>query len=235
MSVTIFGLTSLTRAPGAVLREENSGLLTFTEVQNGKTAAVKTAFDSLVRFVTASTDFPGLALDGKQIVFDEGGQASLQLVWAGTAISLLGVPVLPDPVWVLKRTPSEEPIDTHPNFVAFAGTPDAPVNGATFDEKGIFTGFEIVMSPNVWGGITKYLEFAATLTKTSVVKNEPSTSQVIPRINTPLGSPFTVPTIANRTWMKTDLSITQRGGVFEVFEEWTMSGQRGWNTTIYPA
>ena len=39
---------------------------------------------------------------------------------------------------------SAEPIETHPDFVTkIAGTPDAPLNGATFDKKK-FTGFGVV-------------------------------------------------------------------------------------------
>jgi hypothetical protein len=39
---------------------------------------------------------------------------------------------------------SAEPIETHPDFITkIAGTPDAPLNGATFDKKK-FTGFGVV-------------------------------------------------------------------------------------------
>lgn len=234
MAVSIFGLSALTREPGAVLAEENSGLTTFTESQVGKTADVVTAFAGLTRFVSVCPDFENLALDSKRVLYDEGGQAHLQLVWAGVGGST-STPILPDPVWFLKRTPSEEPIDTHPDFETFAGTPAAPLNGAKFDANGLFVGFEVVVSPNVWGGITKYLEFAATLTKTSVVLSQPDPDEIIPRIETPTGSDVGVPTITGRDWMKTDFTVTRRGGVYEVFEEWTMSGQRGWNTTIYPS
>lgn len=231
--MNIHGISSLSREPGAVLSEENSGLTTFTESQVGRTADVLSEYATLTRFVTVCPDFANLALDSKRVLYDDGGQAKIQLVWAGVG-GTDEEPALPEPVWFLRRTPSEEPIDTHPNFEDFAGTSTSPLNGAQFDQNGLFTGFAVVVSPNVWGGITKYLEFSATLTKTSVVKTSPNTSEVIPRINTPSGAPFTIPSIPDRTWMKTDFTVTQRGGVFEVFEEWTMSGQRGWNTTIYP-
>jgi len=239
MAAIIHGLADLEREPGARLKEDKSGLVTFTESQVGKTADCVTAFFSLARFLSFCPDFPGLALDDKELIYDVGGQAHLVLVWAGVGLDDEDDPVLPEPVWFLRRTPSEEPIETHPDFADFAGTPSAPNtgNGAKFDENGLFTGFEIPASPtvNTWGGISKYLEFAAVLTKTSVVSDVPDADEVIPRIDTPTGPGFGVPTIAGRTWMKTDFTITQRGSVYEVYEEWTMSGQRGWNTTLYPA
>ena len=233
MAATIYGLAALAREPGAVLREESNGLLTFTESQVGKTADVLAEFFLLERFVSVCADFAGLKLDSKQVLYEEGGQAKLQLVWAGTLYE--EAPVLSEPVWFLKRTPSEEPIETHPDFKDFAGTASTPLNGAEFDETGLFKGFRVPSTgTNVFGGISKYLEFAATVTKTSVKVTSPDTSEIIPRINTPTGAPFTIPTITDRTWMKTDFTLTQRGAGFEVYEEWTMSGQRGWNTTIYP-
>ena len=235
MAASIFGLASLTQEPGAVLAEDNTGTVTFTESIVGKEADVLTAFFSLTRFTSFNTTFTGLALDSKRVAYDEGGQAHLQLVWAGVGVDGEEEPILPEPVWFLKRTPSEEPIDTHPDFYDFAGYKGAEINGATFDDKGVFSGFAIVESPNVWGGMSKYLEFGAVLTKTSVVVDAPDPDEVIPRIETPTGSTVGVPVISGRTWMKTDFTVTQRGGVFEVFEEWTMSGQRGWNTTVYPA
>jgi len=39
------------------------------------------------------------------------------------------------------NTTNAEPIETHWNFEAFAGTPAKRLNGATFDKEGRFTGF----------------------------------------------------------------------------------------------
>lgn len=229
MAASIFGLASLTQEAGAVISEENSGLVTYSESLVGQTAAVVAAFASLVRFTTANGTYGNLKLDSKRVFFDEGGQAKLQLVWAGPDAGT-GSPVPPAPVWSLKRSPSEEPIDTHPDFATFG----IAANGAKFDADGIFIGFKTPTSgTNTWGGISKYLEKAAVITKTSIVASF-NPDEEIPRINTPSGAPFTIPTITGRNWMKTDLSAIQRGASFEVFEEWTMSGQQGWNTTIYP-
>lgn len=41
-------------------------------------------------------------------------------------------------------TCSMEPIETHWNFPQIGGTKDEPMNGATFDDKGRFTGFSVL-------------------------------------------------------------------------------------------
>jgi hypothetical protein len=236
MAVTIHGLSSVIVEPGAVLSEAaDSGAFSFQETRRGKTADIETLFNSLVRRSTAHPKYTFLGLESKSITFDEGGQAAISLLWTGSSAATSGTPPLPAPIWTLSRSPSQEPIDTHPDFEAFAGTPASPLNGAIFDEDGLFVRFA-ADDPNVWGGVSKYLEMAAVLTKVSVVRTEPSSDEVIPRRETPsTGSAIDVPTITGRNWLKTDYSKKQSGSVWELTEEWTMSGQQGWNEELYPA
>ena len=239
MAVKIYGLTQLVRQPNSVLAEESSGLVTFTEEQVGRRADVESAFFNLVRFTSSSPDFPWLKLDSKRITYSDGGQSVLSLVWAGGQGA--GTPedpeeILSEPVWELKRTPSEEPIETKENFTSFAGTPSNPLNGAEFDEEtGLFIGFKVPESgDNEFGGLTKYLENRAVVTKVSITQTPLNPSQLIPRRDTPLGVPFAIPSGGDRNYLKTDFTFVRRGGVYENYEEWTLSGPNGWNSDVYP-
>jgi len=235
MAVNLFGLTSVVVTPDSKLIQDAAGAYQFTERRVGKTAAVVTLFNSLVRQVTAHPTYIFLGLESKVVTFEDGGQATIDLVWVGASTETSGTEPteLPPPVWDLKRSPSQEPIDTHPDFENFAGNAGLPINGAVFDEDGIFKAFK-PDDPNVWGGVSKYLENAAVLTKASVVLTEPNTSEIVPRIEAPPSPGITLPVITGRNWLKTDFTVRRVGSVYEVFEEWTMSGQQGWNADIYP-
>ena len=238
MAANIYGLFEVTREPGATLTENEAGTTVFNERLQGRKADIEDFYFSLTRRVSTNPDFPGLSLESKTRVFGPGGIHLLDLVWAGTAATSTGTEPLPEPVWVLKRSPSEEPIETHPDFADFAGELGAELNNAVFNEdSGLFEGFKVVAGEtNEFGGIEKFLDGGAVVQKTSVYRSVPSSisTEVIPRIDSPSGAPFALPSGSGRTYMKTDLNIVQRGSAFEVTEEWTLSGQRGWNTVIYP-
>ena len=240
----IYGLDSVEREPGAALRESEAGTSVFTERLQGRRSDIENFYFSLVRRVSTNPEYPGLSLESKAHIRGEGGIHFLDLVWAG-ATALEPDPnnpeQLPEPVWVLKRSPSDEPIETHPQFESFAGSLGAELNGAVFDsETGLFEGFKVVAGQtNEFGGVEKFLDGGAVVQKTSVYRQVPTgiSTELIPRIigaSPPSGAPWPLPSGGLRTWMKTDLNIVQRGAAFEVTEEWTLSGQRGWNTTIYP-
>ena len=237
----IYGLNSVERAPGAALRESDAGTSVFTERLQGRRADIEDIYFSLVRRASTNPEYPGLSLESKAHIRGEGGIHFLDLVWAG-ATALEPDPnnpeQLPEPEWVLKRSPSEEPIETHPDFADFAGELGAEENNAVFDpESGLFEGFKVIAGEeNEFGGVEKFLDGGAVVQKTSVYRNVPASisTQPIPSRESPGGAPWQLPSGTGRTWLKTDLNIVQRGAAFEVTEEWTLSGQRGWNETIYP-
>jgi hypothetical protein len=236
-NLNIFGLHSVTKMPGARLRSSLSGLIEFNETRIGREADVQRAYNQLTEGFSNSPDFPGLQLEQKELVFDEGGQSILILQWAGTSSSSGSAQdPLPDPYWELIRTPSQEPIDAHPNFKEeIGGTPSAPLNGAIFDDDGIFVGFPATLNgeQNDYGGLSKYLEANTVLRKSWVSRTEPDGGQIIPRIDTPSISGSRgigrVPSLGGkRNWLKTDLVYSRRGPVYDIREEWTASGPRGW-------
>jgi hypothetical protein len=242
MAANIYGLFEVTREPGAVLTENEAGTTVFTETLQGRKSDIEDFYFSLIRRVSTNPEFPGLSLESKSRVFGPGGIHFLNLVWAGTGSARIGIGPTEEPVWVLKRSPSEDPIETHPEFEDFAGSLGAELNNAVFNEEsGLFEGFKSVAGEaNLWAGVEKFLNGGAVVQKTSVYRQVPSgiSTELIPKVigsSPPAGAPWPLPSGGTRTWMKTDLGIVQRGAAFEVTEEWTLSGQRGWNTVIYPS
>lgn len=238
--VNIYGLNRVERAPGATLTESDAGTSVFTERLQGRKEDIENLYFSLARRNSTNQEYTGLSLESKSLVRGEGGIHFLDLVWAGTSTTEGFSPggSLPEPVWVLKRSPSEEPIETHPDFADFAGELGAALNNAVFNPKsGLFEGFKAVAGEeNEFSGVEKFLDGGAVVQKTSVYRTVPASisAQPIPTREIPSEAPWPLPSGPGRTWMKTDLNIVQRGSAFEITEEWTLSGQRGWNETIYP-
>lgn len=165
-----------------------------------------------------------------------------------------GVDGNPEPVYTLSLSLSSEPVETHKNFSQF-GT-DA--NGATFDENGGFEGFLRRPAPpkadeaklnasaaalrewyathpvtnTQWVGVRDYLSPGATWTETRVTSSKPSNGEIsqLGRIDNPNGN---APTPSGRNWLFSGLSFDQKAKTYTVRREWTLSGPRGWNPTLY--
>lgn len=115
-----------------------------------------------------------------------------------------------EPVYSLETGLSEEPIETHPNFLGIAGKPSNPRNGAIFvdnsgnvttdDSSGVFSGFSAFIDfsgtgrfgyPNSWSGIKAYMDFSkAVWCMSYYTPNKPSDAvAALGTINTPNGDP----------------------------------------------
>lgn len=152
---------------------------------------------------------------------DESDHWSIEASYAGIYGS-------PTPIYDLDLSTSEEPIDSHPDFITtLGGTVAAPLNGAVFDATGIFQAF----TATGWIGIKGYLAPGAVWRQTSVSSGAPSDISTVGHITTPLGSPPTVE--SGRTWLYTGLSYEKRGGAYTIRKEWRLSSLRGWEPTIY--
>lgn len=144
---------------------------------------------------------------------------------------------LPDPTSSVSISTSEEPIQTHPKFKEFAGTPSDPKNGAIFidpetgkptknNEKGVFREFGF---GSKFEGVDSYLNISCTYTVTSYQATKPKDSSDVGKISSPPGAPKT----SGRNWLYTGMEYTRRGGVYEVRKSWLMSGPGGWKKEIY--
>ncbi len=146
---------------------------------------------------------------------------------------------LPEAVYTLDTSLSEEPIELHPDFADFAGTPSNPLNGAVFidpdtqkittdDARGVFREFMVTDSK---GGVESYLSPGATWNETYFSLTRPSDLGSLGEIDSPSGPN---PSIGSgRNWLYSGASYTRRGGIYEIRKTWLLSGRAGWDSDIY--
>lgn len=129
------------------------------------------------------------------------------------------------------------PIQTHPDFQSFAGTPESPANGAlwvdvetgeisTDPEKAEFRGWV----SGEFRGVESYIVARPIVRKTYFRKSAPAldtTGKIIRRIS---GVP-SIPGITN--WLCLGASYREIGGHFQISEEYKGSPAPGWNSKIY--
>ena len=145
---------------------------------------------------------------------------------------------LPDSTYELSGTLTEEPIETHPDFEDFAGTPSSPLNGAVFldpetgkpttdDAKGVFSEFGISGDK---AGVSSYASPGVMWTETRYSTTKPTELGDLGQIDTPNGNP---PTFSGRDWLLWDSSYRRRGFIYEIRIAWKLSGRNGWDEDIY--
>lgn len=144
---------------------------------------------------------------------------------------------------------SEEPIETHPNFLtvtlgfatsivtASGGflTEGATSGGAVFDVDGIFLGFN-KDALNSLAGVRSYLSPQVTFQVKYAIADRPltETQTEIGTISTPLNAPSVT---SGKNWLLTGVNWTNTGngnlGAYQISEEYRLSGVGGWNPNIY--
>lgn len=126
----------------------------------------------------------------------------------------------------------EEALETHPDFVSkIGGTPDAPLNEAKFDEEtGEFLGFPVDASEDL-GGVRGFLSPTSTVRVTFFTANDRWGLYELGEIASPPGNVPKPP--GSRNWLKTNWSRRDFGNIYQISEEYTASGRRGWNRLIY--
>jgi hypothetical protein len=135
------------------------------------------------------------------------------------------------PVWEMIGTLSEDPIETHQNFVdKIGGNLGNEKNNAYFDpDTGEFVCFP-ADAPQDLGGVRGYLVPSVVWRKTwwSSTAPQPSDLGVIIQRPVQLALPQSV-----KNGLGSNFTYRQVGFYFQVSEEVMGSGKKGWNTLIY--
>lgn len=152
---------------------------------------------------------------------------------------------LPEPTYELDVSTGEEPIQTHPDFETFAGTPATPLNGAIFLDPDTrkpsklpdAVWFEFAVADaapgttNKKAGVVSYLVPGTTWNEISFSKTRPTDVGNVGKIDTPSGPAPTLPD--DGTWLYIGMNYTKRGSIYEIRKTWRASSRGGWDTDIY--
>lgn len=122
---------------------------------------------------------------------------------------------------------SEAPIETHPRFVStLGGTKAAPLNGAVFNDDGTFKGWK---ADSPYAGKEAFLIPSTVYRKTTPSRTRPLNIGPVGTIVSPgIGGGQ-----VGSNWLYTCKTWRRDGGLYEVSEEYMLSGPGGWDSTIY--
>jgi len=123
-----------------------------------------------------------------------------------------------------------EPIETHPDFVNFAGTAAAPntANGAYFDPE---TGGFISFTKGPKRGIENYYVPNVLVNRSYWTWRIPQARRVAREIRG--GIPGVVTPSSVKNFLLIGLPYRQVGALYAVTEQYLGSGERGWDRDIY--
>jgi hypothetical protein len=127
-------------------------------------------------------------------------------------------------------TMREEPIESHPNFTYWAGTPDEPKCGI-FDDDGKFAGWNSkTEGGRIMAGVKSYLVPSYSGSVNYVSQNQPGLGGI-----GGIGGANGLPSVGGKyQWMRTGISFQRLAdGKFKVSESYLLSGPNGWNRYIY--
>jgi hypothetical protein len=215
----------------------------------GAQAAAGAILDALLPLGGAHPYNLFIWMETKQIVYTAKG-AQANCTYAGVEYQFLEVPTYELVIGV-----EEKPIETHPDFLTIAGKPSAPENGAIFldpstgfisanDLTGVFDRFAPYKADgnlNLKAGMEAFLDPVCTYRQSYVSASRPSAKKV-GGIEKDVPGPG-LASLGKRTWLYTGMNYKQRGNpsgqgnevVYEVTNDWKLSGRRGWDEDIYNA
>lgn len=237
--MALFGESSLFRLPGAKYTVNRTGLATYDvsyKAANGD--------DSFLEQGNVAEDYSNVVLvSGSIIHTGEAGcdDIRLELHYEGKDTTRTKPEFTSD--LCLDITCSVEPIDTHPNFLNFAGTRAEPKNGAKFDAKdGRFLFFQAEWPEgegklNPLAGVRSYNVPILVASQTRIDTDWPDGNEIelVGKIIDSETLDQNIPGLAgNRNWLFTGMRIRSIGNVYyEVTRTAALSGPRKWVDEIY--
>lgn len=125
----------------------------------------------------------------------------------------------------------QDPIETHPDFIEFAGTPEDPENGAKFDEDTKeFLGFFDKQNAPEFAGVRSYIVPSFTVNYSYYTTSTPSISSIgkiysgVPGFRSPANV---------KNYLLVGMPYRQTANIYFVTKQFLGSSGEGWNRTIY--
>jgi hypothetical protein len=175
----------------------------------------------------------------------EGGLWKVDLNWVGLGINLrVGESQTPQ----YRPIANTSPIDTHPLFENFAGTPAAPKDGVLFDDQGNFERFLPMLkdgtTPNPKAGLKSYYDATLKVSEIRAVSENLVQSQsdwfkvgkiTRPDVDDLVNINLDLPGVeGDRDFLLVSVTLEDMGNGLVLMErEWDMSGPFGWDKDIY--
>lgn len=186
----------------------------------------------------------------------ESSEISISGVYAVSNCEYFGI-ATPEsvPVYDMSDDVAEDPIATHPDFLAIAGDANNPKNGANFRKPGVngaallhannkaanadeaaqcvFDHFDISKKGvlNEFAGIESYFTPNIVWRKTWYRRDPLTDLSMVGKIDNPEGP---APTLGGkRNWLLLGIKQTKKGACYQCEKVWRASGPRGWNGAIY--
>lgn len=232
-----FGLAGLTKESGGVYKVEQNSFATYDVSYSGVLLGPIPFLQGDV-----SPEYPNVVLLAMTVTETgtQCGHVKIDLHYEGKANAF----VAPDAVQDISVdfTTSQEPIESHPDFVTdIGGRPGFPKHGAFFDATtGEFLGFSVEdpdepdQLPSRFAGIRSYLMPQETFTSNTVELDYPSDTEIanIGQVFDP-GIPLPV-LPGNRSWLNTGVRVQNIANVyFKTQKTGMLSGPRNWVPEIY--
>lgn len=236
--MALFGTSGAVKLPGARYTFERNGLATYDvkyKVASGSSAILQQGQEA--------EDYSNVVLVSGSIIHtgDDCDTVELELHYEGKDTSHT------DPLFTSDLTldiaSSQEPIDSHPNFLNFAGTPDSPLNGAKYDPNdGRFLFFQAEDPAtsgklNTYAGVRSYNEPIQVVSQSRIDTEWPDEDEfsLLGKIIESDYLDSQIPSLSgDRNWIYTGIRIRSIGNVyFEVTRTAALSGRRKWIDAIY--
>ena len=229
-------LTSLVKAPGEIINLDEEGI-------GSGTTTYKAHEDSIVALATNLEEHEThrwLKKKTARIKFEEGGMGLLTVNWEGIPDDNPGSGPDGDykKSYSLRSVARTQPIETHPDFDTFAGSPGAEANNATFNEDGKFTGFGV--GNDELAGVRSFLApsviYQEVVTMNSVVAEDIGIAlDAIGKTEDPPDSKIKPEIGGDYNWLRIGANAQEVGDGVKLTNQWQLSGPNGWSTLIYPA
>jgi hypothetical protein len=219
MALIIKGVRTSALQPDSQVSIDRDGLMSGTATFDGDQLQVLSTTPTIG--VSTHPKDPRLVCESIATTYKRLGKASVTANYIGLASD----PTTPRVEFA--GGSGQEPIETHPDFVRFAGTASEPKNGAQFDgETGEFLGF----FNGDFQGVTAYVV-------PSIIVNVTYYTSIIPNIKSIGRIVSNLPNFQRppnvRNYLLIAMPYRQIANVYAVTEQYLGSGEKGWNRQIY--
>lgn len=235
--MSAFGQAGLTKIPGAVYAVAQDGFATYDKSYSGLTTGGITFLQG-----DHSTEYPSTVLLSLKITEtgDHCQHIRVDLHYEGKDLTFTQPGT--DSNINVDFTTSQEPIESHPEFVSqIGGSPTNPLHGAYYDQTtGEFLGFPVIdpdepqSLPSRFAGVRSYVMPQETYSSNSVEFSYPDSSEIesIGKVITPTIFLPSLP--GERNWLNTGIRISNIANVYyRIQRTGQLSGPRKWLEEVY--